>query len=326
MRGVTAVLALLLSVVPAAADPLPRDGVPVTIAAQPIPLSSQSAEVSRVGKLTYLGGWALFSDHPLFGGWSAMVLRGDRLTAFSDAGAWMSARFAPEEGVLADPRIGTLYGGDPADIEKKEFDTESAVPLGSAGYLLAFEQTHRVERLGALGGALTRVSLPPRVFKGLGRNAGYEAMAWDHQGGLLLLPENGVDWKGRLTGYRVSSPVEDPVAVRFYVKPPKDMSVTALKMTQDGTGLAIGRSYSPLRARTSGDGTHIHVLRFQRDQLAEDAAIDLESLAFLKAPFSVDNFEALALLSEDPLRFAVLSDDNFSSSQRTLLMVFEVNE
>jgi hypothetical protein len=45
----------------------------------------------------------------------------------------------------------------------------------------------------------------------------------------------------------------------------------------------------------------------------------------LRGPLTVDNFEGLAAVpaKDGSIRFYLISDDNFSSSQRTLLLAFD---
>ena len=45
----------------------------------------------------------------------------------------------------------------------------------------------------------------------------------------------------------------------------------------------------------------------------------------LRRPLTVDNFEGLAAVpgQDGAIRFYVISDDNFSSRQRTLLLAFD---
>ena len=49
-----------------------------------------------------------------------------------------------------------------------------------------------------------------------------------------------------------------------------------------------------------------------------------QDIATFRAPLSGDNFEGLAVRQEGEKTFLyIVSDDNFSASQRTLLMKFE---
>src|SRR4028119_1312319 len=56
------------------------------VTAEPVPLREDAPGDRRLGGLTFLGGWWLRSNHPDFGGISAMHLAGGSVLALSDAG------------------------------------------------------------------------------------------------------------------------------------------------------------------------------------------------------------------------------------------------
>jgi hypothetical protein len=63
--------------------------------------------------------------------------------------------------------------------------------------------------------------------------------------------------------------------------------------------------------------------RLSRARLA--AEIVPEPLAVLHPPMSIDNFEGVAAFAtEGEVRVLMLSDDNFSDAQRTLLLAFSL--
>lgn len=106
-----------------------------------------------------------------------------------------------------------------------------------------------------------------------------------------------------------------PSALR--VEPPEDMRMveavaTDADMTSDATLFVLFRSYDPAR------GNVIGVVALGPDGAQQD-------IATIRAPISVDNFEGLAVREDAGRTFIYLvSDDNFSSNQRTLLLKFEV--
>src|SRR6266542_3687730 len=79
---------------------------PLTIRSAPVPFNPQDPTQRTVGRLRYLGGLHLTSDHLRFGGWSSLRLGpdGTRVTAISDEGMWLTARidlffFQAEDGI-----------------------------------------------------------------------------------------------------------------------------------------------------------------------------------------------------------------------------------
>lgn len=72
------------------------------------------------------------------------------------------------------------------------------------------------------------------------------------------------------------------------------------------------------------DETRVRLVRLLGDPRV-DVALGERELARFEAPFPVDNFEALASEpTADGVRLFILSDDNFSDAQRTLLVVGEL--
>ena len=87
---------------------------------------------------------------------------------------------------------------------------------------------------------------------------------------------------------------------------------TDADVSENGTLYFLFRSYSP----RTGNAAELTALPQWGEAM---------HLAALHPPLSVDNFEGLAVREEEGRTFLyIVSDDNFSSGQRTLLMKFEV--
>ena len=72
-------------------------------------------------------------------------------------------------------------------------------------------------------------------------------------------------------------------------------------------------------------GNRIRIIRFPASALDGDAIIQPDTLATLDAANSVDNFEGITVIERHgETLLLILSDDNYSDSQRTLLMAFAV--
>src|SRR3989442_15554506 len=89
---------------------------PLTIRSAPVPLNPQDPTQRTVGRLRYLGGQHLTSDHPRFGGWSSLRLGADgtRLTAISDEGMWLTARIVHDKAGFLAGLEGAAIGPPPA--------------------------------------------------------------------------------------------------------------------------------------------------------------------------------------------------------------------
>jgi len=98
---------------------------------------------------------------------------------------------------------------------------------------------------------------------------------------------------------------------------PSGLGLTALAAYGEDGGFAmLGRAYDPRH------GVRISVRLIGTSGASEARVVDEMTMA---APLTVDNFEGLAALPgpNGTLRFYLISDDNFSASQRTLLFAFD---
>jgi hypothetical protein len=162
------------------------------------------------------------------------------------------------------------------------------------------------------GPALAGVAnLPP--------NASLEALAVDGQGRLVVGAEGG---GGATPIWRVPLDAQAPVAPLAAYPLGFGYSLTALDRGPDGGFFAVERFYAPVigaRARIT---------------FIPDAALDgegdllqgVEELAVLAPPMPVDNFEAIAATRriDGGVRLYIMSDDNFSDRQRTIIYAFDV--
>ena len=88
----------------------------------------------------------------------------------------------------------------------------------------------------------------------------------------------------------------------------------------DGSGhseFSLYRKYDPLRGNSvivTGNGTGLEFLDFETPRI------------FLDPSVTVDNFEGIALddTIAEGTRIWIISDNNFSDRQRTLLMAFDL--
>ncbi len=93
------------------------------IRATAVPLDASDPARRRVGALTYLGGVALTSPDPAFGGFSAMRVAGDHFTLLSDGGNIVDFRMGPDFRPRA-ARFADLPGPGTGAI-KRHRDSES---------------------------------------------------------------------------------------------------------------------------------------------------------------------------------------------------------
>lgn len=283
------------------------------------PLNPDVPTEDRVGALIYRGGLDIPRMGQNVGGLSA--LRWDegsgRLLALTD-----DARFVWMTPVEEDKRlvgvtsldIGNLLGlsGD-ALSGKEQGDSESLAQKGDGPWSVGFERDHRI---WVYAEGLSQPPVPsdidPRAILGeMENNGGLEAMAMTDRGRLLCAEREATPDKANCALLQ-----EDGRSTPFPVTPPQSVAALGAVPTdavglRDGGFVVLFRSYSPT------DGNRAALVAYR-------ASGERTQIATLGPPLTVDNFEGLAVREEEGRTyFYIVSDDNFSSNQRTLLMKFE---
>jgi hypothetical protein len=319
-------LALAAACTQSAADaPIAEQWRAVDLTATPVEFDAE-----RLGALRFRGGLALASDLASFGGFSGLeVLEDGRLVAVSDDGQWLEARIVlGEDGALvgvADARTALMRDetGEPFP-EKEARDAEGLAQLPDGRFAVSFEQTQTIRiydlnRDGPFGAAtagprLDEVArLPP--------NAGLEAIAATAESEVIVGAEGG---GGTTPIWRAALDAAEPVAPRIAYAPRLGFSLTGMDRLPDGGFVALERFYAPVI------GARARITRFPESALDArgEALPEVEELALIAPPAPVDNFEAIAAARapDGAVRIYVLSDDNFSARQRTLLLAFDLVE
>ena len=284
-----------------------------------------------VGRLRFRGGVALSSESRLFGGLSGLeVLEDGRFLAISDNGIWFDARLELDaSGALVGVtgfRLAMLRDEQGVEFPSKATgDSEGLAQLPDGRFAVSFEQTHLIRiydlnRDGPFGAAEMGPSL--EGVARLPRNVGLEALAAMADGALLVGAEGGGEATTPLWVAPLDGAAPAPVRIRYPLR--TGFSLTALDRLPDGGFVAVERFYAPVI------GPRARITRFPEASLNArgEALPELEELALLTPPLALDNFEAVSAvrMPDGATRIYILSDDNFSRRQRTLLYAFDVIE
>ena len=289
----------------------------IEVTAEAVPLHTGDPSRQTVGALRYVAGWILTSESEDFGGFSGLAMRNSTsLLAISDKGVWLEADFdlAADQPVINAKT--SLFDPSALEGDKEDFDAESIV-IVQDGMLVGFEQNHRIMKTTS-----TTAKEAPMLFdvgvdlSGMSSNSGLEAIAKLQDGSMVMFAESGRDTKGRVAAWHVDG---ENAKTLDYI-PPENFSTTDAAALPDGSLLLLLRHYSLL------SGSSAKIFHITADEIASGVLRGYE-IADIRAPFTIDNMEGLDVImqSDGSARLYLISDDNFSVRQDTLLMVFDWN-
>lgn len=200
----------------------------------------------------------------------------------------------------------SLADGSPI-VEKEDGDAEGMFITPEGRLAISFERKHRLWDYGPLPGlaAPRELRIPDVTFP---LNDGMEGISIA-PGGWRVTGENGGVWDCSSAACREVVAVPNPPLAD------SDYRITGLDRDPSGDGFyVLQRSFSPpidARARVR-----------HMDAQGNLGPVLIE----LKLPGTTDNFEGLAAQSwGDSVRLFLLSDDNNSARQRTLLLMFDID-
>lgn len=317
--------AALLSACSSSVADAPDQWREVAIEVRPVELG-----VEQVGRLQFRGGIEIVSSDPVFGGLSGIeVLEDNRLVAINDKGEWFDAQLVLDDsGALigvAGMRTAAMRDESGHVFQSKKYgDAEDLAQLPDGRFAVSFEQTQTIRiydlnRDGPFGGAVAGPVL--EAVHELPRNVGLEAVAATDDGGLLVGAEGGEApttplWRAPL------GQQERPIYPRMGYPLAGGFSLTGFDRLPDGGFVAVERFYAPVI------GARARITMFPDNSLNArgEALPDVEQLAWLAPPMPVDNFEGIATqrMPDGVTRIYIVSDDNFSRRQRTLLYAFDI--
>lgn len=306
----------------ASAQALPP--APIALRADPVRIGPGA--LTR-GVLAFVAGFELSSDDPRFGGLSGLALRPGGLVAVSDKGDYVEIDLDRDADDrirrVLDARIGALRDAAGLALGGGSRDAEALARSGDGSFWVGFERGHRVAQYRALGGpAVAEASQLP--VRGLGYNAGIEALAADRDGALIAIAEEPVDGAPEtLSGWRMIG----GRATAFAIDRIDGFAATGADFGPDGALYLLERRFSFFT------GIHMRIRRFAPETMAALRAASPETpvalgagetLGRLSGSDTIDNMEALVAEAapDGTVLLTVVSDDNFSAAQRTLLLQF----
>jgi hypothetical protein len=283
----------------------------------------------RFGALEFRGGLVLTSPFKQFGGLSALRVGADGASflSLSDKGRWFRGRIVYRDdrpAGFADVDTAPMLGVDGRPLAQRGwYDTESLAEDGNTVYV-GIERVHQIVRFdfgkGGLAARGDAIAVPP-VFKTLPSNKGIEGLVFVPRGRplagtLIAFSERGLDRDGNLLAFLIGGKTPGT----FSVKRTDAFDVSDAALLPDGDILILERKFS----WTSG--VAIRIRRIALDSIKPDALVDGPALFEADMGYDIDNMEGLAVHRTDAgeVLLTMISDDNFSPLQRTLLLQFRL--
>lgn len=311
------ILGAALAALTACAQPvaLPKGPMPtgpgITITAVPVPLNPQDPSQDRIGDFGYAGGLQLTSDQTarLHGLSDLRVTPDGKLVSITDEGDLLETKVVLDKAgrlVGVGPgKLTVLTGPDGKPLQgKKEADSEGLAVMPNGDRLVSFEALDRILLYPAKGGAPRVVNAP--VGAGFLPNGGMEALAFDPavgpDGYIAAGEDSGETWTCRLSA---------PCVKGLPLGKPAEFGVVSVNPLPGGGVAWLFRAWDPVR----GSRITLKIL----SPAGEVARMDIAK------PLTVDNIEGVSAVpnKDGSTRFYLISDDNFSNSQKTLLLAFD---
>jgi hypothetical protein len=313
-------------------DVAPPD-VPITeqwrgavITARPVDLDPRHPGPRRLGQLIFRGGVSMTADVPELGGLSGLYVGLDgRFLAVSDRSSVVTARLISDPVTAAPLRFEDAGVAGLRDENGERFyetglgDAEGMAPLPDGRFAVSFERSQLIryydlDRLGPFGRSVLGATLAEAGD--LEPNAGLEALAYAGEGRLLVGAERGAG--GAMLWL---APIDADAPARHVARLPAPIGYgfTGADRLPDGDFVLLQRFYAPVV------GVRIRILRLDGEALAR-GDVETEVLATLAPPLNLDNFESVSAIPtvDGGARLYLISDDNYSATQRTLLYVFDL--
>jgi hypothetical protein len=306
--------------------------MPVTIAVSPIDFDRDNPARKEFGKLIFRAGFNLYAKSAHFGGFSGLVVdaSGRSLLAVTDAGTWLRTTLDYDGRKLKgldDAVLGPILGADGKPIRDDTLRDSEGMTLADGDtdkgtVYLSFERKHRIARYPLdtrrFGPPSGTVPLPSGLTKALGANRGIEAItvikAAKLKGTLVAFAEGSTSGAGNLQAWLIGGSAPGSLTLKRI----GGFDVTDAAALPDGGIVVLER-----RFRFS-EGVKMRIRRIAASELKKGAVIAGEVLLEANDSFNIDNMEGIAAHrgASGETVLTLMSDDNFSPLQRTLIMQF----
>ena len=304
----------------------------ITVTSSPLTsFDNREPTRTRFGSLDFRGGLQLTSTEKPFGGLSGLLISRDgaSFVAISDHAQWFRGQLTYRDGRLAsvaDVETAPMRGPDGAAYSSRaRFDSEALTERGGK-YCVGVERQNEIVCFDyAKQGLLARgqTIAVPAVVKTFPTNHGLEAVVGvpagqELAGALIAISERSLDDAGNV----VAVMIDGPRPGSFSIKRTENYDVSDATLLPNGDLLVLERHFSLLR------GISVRIRRIPQRDIRPGAVVDGAVLIEADLGYQLDNMEGIAV-HRSPAGETIItlvSDDNFSPLQRTLLLQFALVE
>jgi hypothetical protein len=286
-----------------------------------VAVDAKNPERKQFGAVTLVSAFHLQSKDKRFGGLSGLAIgRDSRLYAVSDRGYWLSAKMETDENSalanLLDWQIAPMLTAARTPVTVPLRDAEALAQARDGTLLVGFEGAHRIWRYDSPPHTFTSTPVAVPIPAGAARapsNGGIEGLTVLPDGRLLILTEQFDNPDGSTKGWLSDGNLSREVS---YV-PAKGFDVTDCAALANGDVLVLERRYVPFGILSA------RVTLVRAKNIQPGAKLVGKELLRLEQPLATDNFEGMAVTRvTGGTAIFLVSDDNFSSFQQTLLLQF----
>lgn len=287
-----------------------------------------STEERRFGDLLFRSGLVLTSSDDAFGGISGWWRSpdGGRFVGVTDQAQWLTGSVNYAGGRLAglaEVAVSPILGEDGRPLRRsRSYDTEALAMADGIAYV-GIERVHEVRRFewarDGVAARGIRIEVPAEAARAPD-NASIEAVAvapagHPLAGAVLAVAENA---RPRASAPTRGWVLTGPARFGFDVARSDDFDITDAAFLGTGELLLLERRYSRQR------GVACRMRRVAPDAIREGPTINGPVIFEVDDRFEIDNMEAVALHRDETGEtvLTLLSDDNFSPAQRTLMLEF----
>ncbi|MET0604971.1 MAG: esterase-like activity of phytase family protein [Beijerinckiaceae bacterium] len=302
--------------------------VEIDVRAHPIAhFKVDDSALTRFGECQFRGGLELSSRHEAFGGLSGIAMNADGggFLAITDVGNWFRAKIVYDKDrptALGECVLAPMLSSEGAPLKRTRwYDTESLCLDRGVAYV-SIERVHDVMRFDwGKDGFKARGRIVPTTpgLKSLPANRGCEAIGVAPTGSpiagaLVAISERSGDGSQPTRGFIFTGAQRG----EFSVALKEEFDITDLAFLPGGDILLLERFYRPFR------GVALRIRRVDGKSLWPGAILDGATVLEADLACQIDNMEALGVhvTRGGEIVLTMLSDDNFSIMQRTLLLQF----